>query len=267
MPRGAHDGLTWTHRPGCERLLAAVSAATWANPEAQANHHGLTPTAGWERVKRNARREVWRAVIHGKPYYLKYYFSGVWRDLVTNIVQPPACQAEYEGGLFARRAGISAVRPLAYTQNLRRKGRRCALLITEALEPAQPLDEFWRQLQSDEDPQRQRSDSAMLIDQLAQMIARAHQAGFEHRDMHAANILVQPLAPRRYRTVFVDLHSARQGVPLSGRAVVRNLAQLNQWFRKHSTIGDRLRLPAGLSALAQRVRGHLCVRLPARSAL
>jgi hypothetical protein len=30
-------------------------------------------------------------------------------------------------------------------------------------------------------------------------------------------------------------------VPLSDRAVVRNLAQLNQWFRKNSTMGDRIR--------------------------
>jgi hypothetical protein len=41
--------------------------------------------------------------------------------------------------------------------------------------------------------------------------------------------------------VFVDLQSARLGVPVSDRAVVRNLAQLNQWFRRHSTLADRLR--------------------------
>ncbi|MBN2447240.1 MAG: hypothetical protein JXO22_10965, partial [Phycisphaerae bacterium] len=57
----------------------------------------------------------------------------------------------------------------------------------------------------------------------------------------AENILVQRTAPRQYRAVFVDLHSARLGVPISDRAVVQNLAQLNQWFRRHASIGDRLR--------------------------
>jgi Ser/Thr protein kinase RdoA (MazF antagonist) len=133
------------------------------------------------------------------------------------------------------------VRSLAYTLDVACGGRRCALLVSEAVEPALPLNEFWLQLQSDEDAARRRRDAAQLLELLAEMIARAHQAGFEHRDMHAANILVQPLATRHYRTVFVDLQSARRGTPLSDHAVVRNLAQLNQWFRRHSSAGDRLR--------------------------
>jgi tRNA A-37 threonylcarbamoyl transferase component Bud32 len=115
------------------------------------------------------------------------------------------------------------------------------LLVAQAIEPAQPLSDFWLQLQSDEDVARRRRDVSQLTELLAEMIARAHQAGFEHLDMHAANILVQPLGPRRYRTVFVDLQVARRGVPLSDWAVVRNLAQLNQWFYKHSSASDRLR--------------------------
>ncbi len=239
VTRGAFDGLTWTYGPGGAALLSAVPAQAWTSPAAQ----------GWQLVKHNACREVWRAVIRGTPYFLKYYFSSRWRDAVTGWFRAPACEAEREGGLFALRAGIPAVHPIAYTRDVcrapaapqRDRGSRCALLITAAVEPAQPLNEFWLQVRSDPDLARRRCDTAELTELLAQMIARAHQAGFEHLDMHAANILVQPIAPRRYRTVFVDLQSARRGVPLSDRAVVRNLAQLNQWFRRHSTVGDRLR--------------------------
>ena len=80
-----------------------------------------------------------------------------------------------------------------------------------------------------------------MIDTLAALIARAHQAGFEHRDMHVANILVHPVAPGKYETFFVDLQNVKTDRPLSDRAVVRNLAQLNQWFRRHSSLADRLR--------------------------
>ncbi len=224
-------GLSWTYCHEADELLTRVPGGAWADPAQQ----------DWQRVKQNARREVWRATLLGVSYYLKYHFRDRgWRGL-RRLFRDTPCHAEWEGGLFARRAGISAVRPLAYTLDVRRAGRRCALLISEAIEPAQPLNEFWLQLGGDEDEARRRRDIAHLTERLAEMIARAHQAGFEHLDMHAANILVQPLSPRKYRTVFVDLQSARRGMPLSDHAVVRNLAQLNQWFRRHSSVGDRLR--------------------------
>lgn len=227
----AWDGWVWTYCHEAAELLARVPASAWADPARQ----------GWQRIKHNARREVWRATLQGVPYYLKYHSCDRgWRRL-RRLFRDGPCRAEWEGGLFARRAGIPAVRPLAYTLDVRRGGRRGALLISEAIEPAQPLNEFWLQVQSDEDQARRRRDSAQLIELLAAMIARAHQAGFEHLDMHAANILVQPLGARQYRTVFVDLQSARRGTPLSDHAVVRNLAQLNQWFRRHSSAADRLR--------------------------
>lgn len=228
---GTFGGLRWHYRPGCEGPLLAVAAAAWSAPETQ----------GWQRVKCNARREVWRAEIAGATCYLKYHLPERGLRAVTRLFRDGACRTEWDGGLYALQAGIAAVQPIAFTTDLRRRGRRCELLITQALEPARPLSEFWLQLCSDEDPARRRSDTRQLTELLAEMIARAHQAGFEHLDMHAANILVQTVAPRRYRTAFVDLQSARRGVPLSDRAVVRNLAQLNQWFRRHSTIGERLR--------------------------
>jgi len=228
---GAFDGLTWVYRPGGDRLLKALPANAWRNPAGQ----------GWQRVKQNARREVWRAVILNTPYYLKYYFCRPVRGFFMRLLDRSACRDEYDAGLFALRAGIPAVRPVAYTLNAQCGSRACAVLITEAVAPAQPLNEFWHELQSDDDAPRRRRDTAALAELLAQTIARSHQAGFEHLDMHVANILVQPTAPRRYRSLFIDLHSARRGVPISDRAVVRNLAQLNQWFRKHSTTGDRLR--------------------------
>lgn len=223
--------LRWVCRESFAGVLEQVPPGAWADPEG----------SGWARVKQNGMREVWRAVIGGSPYYVKYYAYPRWTDRLKRWIRGSVCRAEWQAGVFAIQAGIPAVRPAGYTENLLRAGRRCALLVTEAIEPAWPLHEFWQTLQSDAHPGRRREDAARLIELLAEMIAHAHQAGFEHLDLHAANILVQPVAPRRYRTVFVDLHPARLGVPVSDAAVVRNLAQLNQWFHKHSSITDRLR--------------------------
>lgn len=225
------EGQGWVFRNGFDRVHAGVPPQAWCAPAEQ----------GWRLVKQNPQRSVWRAVLGGVPYFLKYYLCRGWSDVVRGLFRPPACLAEWNSGIFALRAWIPAVRPAAYTTHLVCAGRRCALLVTEALEPAYPLNEFWRMVESDPDRHRRLEDKGQLIELLAEMIARAHQAGLEHMDMHAANILVQPVGPRRYRTAFVDLHSARLDVPIHDRAVVRNLVQLNQWFRKNSAIGDRLR--------------------------
>ncbi len=223
--------LTWTYREGFDQALARVPAAVWCDPAAR----------NWERVKHNGTREVWRATIEGETYFLKYYRRHGWLATLKEAIRGPACLTEWNGGIFALRAGIPAVRPAGFTVRVPCNGHDCALLVTEAIEPAYPLNEFWLNVAADDQPRRRRADADTLIEQLAEMIAHAHQSGFQHLDMHAANILVQTLAPRSYRTVFVDLQSARLGVPIDDQAVVRNLAQLNQWFRKHAEIGVRLR--------------------------
>lgn len=228
---GDFAGVCWHHRPGAEVLLAELRSEAWTRPEEQ----------GWERIKTNPRREVWRAEIGDRTVYLKYHYAARGLRGVMNALRRPVCRTEWDVGMFALRHDIAAIRPVAYTTDLQRDGRRCALLITEAVERARPLNEFWELIQSDPDARGRRNDVAQLVERLAELIARAHQAGFEHLDMHAANILVRPTGPRQYEAVFVDLQSARRDVPIRAKAVIRNLAQLNQWFRKHSTIGDRLR--------------------------
>lgn len=223
--------LRWLVRRGGEGVLQAAGETPWGDPAA----------AGWLRVKENTRREVWRAEIAGRVYYAKYFFQDPALRRLRHLFVSPAYRAEWNGGLYALRYGISATRPVGFTADVRRSGRRCAVLVTEATEPAYPLSEFWQRLSTDPDVRRRRRDVAQLTESLAELIARAHQAGFEHLDMHAANILVQVVGPRLYRAVFVDLQSARLGAALSDRAVMRNLAQLNQWFRRHASVGDRLR--------------------------
>jgi hypothetical protein len=224
-------GLSWTHTAAGERLLRAIPDSAWSDPA----------RAGWTQVKDNGRRDVWRGSAGASAFYVKYYYGiGRLRALRERWIAPPYA-SEWASGLYAMRNGIPAVVPLGVCPSLRRNGKRCAVLVTAALEPALPLQDFWRQLQSDPNDSRRRSDAAQLFEQLGQLIARAHQAGLEHTDMHAANILVHTVGPRQYRCALVDLHSARLNTPITDHAVVRNLAQLHQWFRRFSALGDRVR--------------------------
>ncbi|MFN0136862.1 MAG: lipopolysaccharide kinase InaA family protein [Phycisphaerae bacterium] len=224
-------GLNWICDNRFAAVLAAVPASAWTDPA----------SAGWQCVKQNSVRRVWRATIGDKSYYLKICRDGGRFAAFKRFLRGPACLGEWNGGMYALRHDIPAARPVGRVNSFNCGGVRASLLVTEAIEPAYPLCDFWQTIAADTDRVRRRRDSNRLIDLLAQMIARAHQAGFEHLDMHAANILVHPLGQRRYRTVFIDLQSAHIDSPLSDQAVIRNLSQLNQWFRRQSSVSERLR--------------------------
>ncbi len=225
-----HD-IAWVCRADFAAVLRAAGPQRWDDPAA----------AGWTPVKNNPVRSVWRKRLGDRPYYLKVYHEHTLPARWKARWQGTAGEVEWNAGVYALRQGIPAVRPAGYAIVRGTRGRRCSLLVTEGVEPVYLLSEFWRMLEDDDDPPRRRRDKRYLIDLLAEMIALAHQTGFEHRDMHAANILVHPIAPGQYRTMFCDLQSARLGHPLDDQAVVRNLTQLHQWFRRHSAITDRLR--------------------------
>lgn len=225
-------GKRWTFRNQFDRVLNVLPPSVWAQPAKQ---------RGWRLVKQNSAREVWRTEIGNAVYYIKYFAQHPFIDALKRLFRAPTCQAEWNSGVFALQRGIAAVRPMAFAENIERDGRKYSVLITEGVEPSQPLNEFWLGLLNDDNARRRRADQRQLIERLAELIARAHQAGFEHLDMHAANLLVQPVAPRQYRVLLVDLHSARLNVPIHDTAVVRNLAQLNQWFRRYASVADRLR--------------------------
>lgn len=225
------SGARWLIRPRFQSVLEKISADVWRDPHAH----------GWQMVKRNTLRSVWRFSIDGNDYYIKCFRRAGYRDAIKNLFGTPPWQAEWQGGLYAAAARIPAPEMLALCESIRIQNRRCAVLVSEALDASIPLNEFWRSVSADPDRRRRREDVEQLSRVLAEMLARAHQAGFEHRDMHAENILVQPIGPRRYRTAFVDLQCARLNVAVSDSAVVRNLAQLNQWFRRHAGVKERLR--------------------------
>ena len=225
------DGLRWQVSSAFGATLRRVSATFWQNPADQA----------WQVIKRNPVRTVYRAEIAGRSYFLKYYFQRGWRHQLKAWLRPGGCRAEWRSALFARAHEIPAVVPVAACFELTVEGRPAALLITEAAEPAENLSDFWKVLQTDEQPRRRRADMHALIEHLAALIARAHQAGLEHTDLHAENVLVQRIARQQYKPLLVDLQGARIGVPVPDRAVVRNLAQLNQWFRRHASLAHRLR--------------------------
>jgi tRNA A-37 threonylcarbamoyl transferase component Bud32 len=74
-------------------------------------------------------------------------------------------------------------------------------------------------------------------DRVAALLARAHEAGLRHRDLHASN-----LGLAGGRPVLVDLGRARAGRPVRGAALVEELARARHGLLEGATRAARLRL-------------------------
>src|SRR5690606_13257611 len=95
------------------------------------------------------------------------------------------------------------------------------LLVTRELREAVPLDRFYEL--HEERLAAGTTDRRNLVIALASLCAKTHEAGVEHLDLHAGNIMVvwpsDEASPRLY---LIDLDKSRFGKPLGWRASRRN---------------------------------------------
>ena len=209
------------------RNQAAGDKVVYADKAAEAmlrDHVGelFDPSsAGWEQIKHNASRTVYRGAIAGESIYLKHFHS---------------CSLLHR---FMRRLGSSdAMREMRFSRHLRERGvpaaealaATCAdgieWLVTRAAEPSMPADAWHAS-------QLSRGQAGMrMIDraaaELGRMVGRMHAAGVIHRDLHCGNVLVRTDGgpDGAVRMVLMDLHRASRRRKLSRSARSKNLAQL-----------------------------------------
>lgn len=185
-------------------------------------------------IKRNGQRDVWQVKTAGRSYFAKIYHPVGAPARMKLLFRGPIANQEWAVGLYAAAHGVSAVAPVAIAWQQGRRMDGVSLLVTEAVDAALPLSDFWRTIRDD------RHQANLLVDSLARLIARAHQCGFQHGDMHPGNILVRRV-DQRCEAFFVDLHRVRIGRRVTAGQAVANLAHLNQWFRRNASRSQRLR--------------------------
>lgn len=227
-----HNQIDWHVADEYEWLVRDPDAPNWSRLAS-------CPTA--ELIKRNEVREVWRVTLRGQLFYAKIYYSSGPVGRLKNWIRGPACVLEWRTGWYAHRHGIRAIRPVARGLSSAPGDPVSGVLVTPALVGAIPLDEYWANLATDRRDRLPIRKIRALTDRLAEAVARAHLWRFEHFDLHVGNLLVCEIEGGPPTVTFVDLHSVRINHPVRGRAVVRNLAQLNQWFMRNASRPTRLR--------------------------
>lgn len=222
--------LHWRVRRDWTRLLDDGCSPDWEDLEHE-------PRASL--IKGHAARQVWRVAREERDVFVKVYRARTRRQRLRWLVSGTPGARECRVARYGFEHGIRTVVPLALGDSGPRSAVRSCVLITAAEPDARPLQELWPTLDpASADARRLRR---RIIDEVARLLARAHQSGFQHLDLHAGNVLIRVDARGIPEAIFVDLHNVRAGRPVRDRAVLRDLARFNQWFSLQRCTTDRFR--------------------------
>ena len=220
-----------------EELLAAarLEAIRFADEAARERMAPLLASEGesaplWRLVKRNASRKVWRGETAGGALYLKHFHNQSLPHRLKRMLGRGGAMREMRFSQYLSSQGVPVPRILAVCP-----GDAGEWLVSEAIEPAEPADEWHADRIADGDHTAIRAATAAL----AKLIGLMHAQGVLHRDLHCGNVLIPAGAPDK--PVLMDLHRMSRRRQLSRHSRAANLAQLFSDRRLWTTRTQRLR--------------------------
>jgi tRNA A-37 threonylcarbamoyl transferase component Bud32 len=225
------SGVRWQTRPGLEPLFGPDGPRLddWlAAGQAQVVKHG-------------PHRTVYHVVLPGLDFYLKHNRLADCRARLRELVRPSKARIEYEHARAVAARQVPTFEPLALGEPCRTTGPRDSFLITRALPETRALHSFLETTLPQWPMPRQTRLRQRLAVALGRLLARMHDAGIAHHDLHPGNLLLRLDAEDRLELFLIDLHAVRLSAPLSWRARRANLILLNRWFVLRSQRTDRLR--------------------------
>jgi tRNA A-37 threonylcarbamoyl transferase component Bud32 len=192
-------------------------------------------------VKHGPHRSVYAVELPGLNVHVKHNRLASARAWLRELARTSKARSECRRALGVAARAVPTVTPLAVGERVRGPGKRESFLITRSLEASTPLDIFVLRDFPLLPPRRQVLLRRRLAVALGEFLARMHEAGIVHRDLHAGNVMVGLTETDEPRMHLLDLHSVRIGRPLDWPASRDNLVVFNRWFRLHVERADRLR--------------------------
>lgn len=183
-------------------------------------------------------RENWRLELHdahGIPagaYLKKHHVRTPSSVLRAKLGVGPGCtagRAEARSVSRLARGGVGNMRLIAFGEKLHRDGRLESFVLTEELHGYQQLDYFLKArfpTQAETAHQPRSQELGQLVLDVADVAARFHRLGYNHRDLYCCHMFVLEPTPGKFKVNLIDLQRVEHRRWLRSRWIVKDLAQL-----------------------------------------
>jgi tRNA A-37 threonylcarbamoyl transferase component Bud32 len=192
-------------------------------------------------VKQGPHRVVYRVELPGLCFYVKHNLIHDQRAWFRQLVRPSKARLEFDRVTAAALRGIPTIAPLAIAEQETRVGSGESILITRSIDDCIPLHFFLAAVLPTFAEPRAARLRQQLATELGKLVARIHDAGILHHDLHAGNLLVRITSDDRVQLFVIDLLAVKMGPPLDWRQSRENLVMINCWFTLRVNRADRLR--------------------------
>jgi len=213
-------------------------------------------------AKQAPHRAIYRVRLPGLDLFLKEYPRHGGKSWLRRLLRGNKAVGEYDRALAVAARGVPTVEPLAVGETV--EGRGADYLVTRTLPDVRPLNAFLESTLPTLPPERQTCLRQRLARRLGELLARMHDGGVRHDDLHPGNLLLR-LDGDEPTLYLVDLHAVRLGAPLGEAARRDNLAVLNRWFALRAGRTDRLRFWHAYDAARRQPLGARRVTAAARA--
>ncbi|HMF18345.1 MAG TPA: lipopolysaccharide kinase InaA family protein, partial [Gemmataceae bacterium] len=192
-------------------------------------------------VKHGAHRTVYHVVLPKLSFYLKHYPLPDLRAWLRQLVRPSKGRSEFDHALEIARRGVPTFTPLAFGEKQARFGPGASFLITRTLENTQSLNTFLEETWPALSSRRRIRLGPRLATALGNLLARMHDFGVWHFDLHAGNLLIRLDPDDQPELFLIDVYSVTLRQRLDWATSCDNLIMLNRWFSLRVNRSERLR--------------------------
>lgn len=182
-------------------------------------------------------RENWRLDLPHVPgppgaYLKKHHIRTMGSWLRAKLGRGPgdtAGRVEARNIALLRRAGIAAMRLIAFGEQLLPNGELQSFVLTQELAGYLQLDHYLKQRVASAARRTPTEQAALrvLVDQVAELAGKFHRLGYNHRDLYCCHFFVKPESEGRFQINLIDLQRVEHRRWLRRRWIIKDLAQLS----------------------------------------
>lgn len=192
-------------------------------------------------VKQGPHRIVYRVDLSGVCCYVKHNLNSRRLAWIRRLLRPGKAWSEYRRALAVAARGVPTIEPLAVGVQWRGPAAGESFLVTRSLDETVQLNYFIEAVLPWFGAARQTDVRCRLARELGAFIARLHNAGIVHNDLHCGNILIRLDELDRPSLFLIDLQTVQLGRPLRWGKSRSNLVMLNRWLMLRASRTDRHR--------------------------